>query len=68
MNDSISKVLDLIMLIACLVAVVGIGIFMVCDICGWLTNPCPPYVRYLLGAVMGVCGIVPFIKLSDLSL
>jgi hypothetical protein len=68
MNGSISKVLDSIMLIACLVAVVVIGIFMVCDICGWLTISPPPYIRYLFGAVMGVCGAVPFIRLSDLNL
>lgn len=63
---NIHGILDLVVLIFCLVAVAAIGIFMVCDICSLIAGPPPPYVRYLLGAVMGVCGTVPFIKMSDL--
>jgi hypothetical protein len=65
-SNNVSRVLDLIMSISCLIAVVAIGIFMVCDICSLIADSPPPYVRYVLGAVMGVCGTVPFIKLSDI--
>jgi hypothetical protein len=64
-SNHASRVLDLIMSISCLVAVVVIGVFMVCDICSLIAVPPPPYVRYVLGAVMGVCGTVPFVRLGD---
>jgi hypothetical protein len=65
-SNHVSRLLDLIMSISCLITVVVIGIFMVCDICSLIADPPPPYVRYVLGAVIGVCGTAPFIKMSDI--